>query len=94
MRKKKQEEKKAYPKKDQVIIRRRLTNEPPLDHMDEQIHFLDDCFGENANIEGPLDEAIQTVKKDESRSTVSLASKRNQLHVRKADYKEQVLQVL
>lgn len=60
------EEKKTLDKKSSIVgkretkpdpakvmrqINKSQTSEPPLDIADEQLNFIDDCFGESSNIE-------------------------------------------
>ena len=94
MRKRKEAAAKQQQTKETVIVRKRLTNEPALDHTEEQLVFLDDCFGEGSNMEVPVEEAIQALKRDDNRASAPPTSKRNQAHVRKADFKEQILNCL
>ena len=78
-------------KKQQKIIRKKPTMEPEIDPDEQQIIFLDDTFGPESHIEDQLDEAVRIMKRDDR---FAAATKKSQLNVRKADFKEQVLQVL
>lgn len=78
--------------KQQIVIRKRATLEPDFDIDEMQLKFIDDCFGEQANIEEALDRAVQQVKNEDRLQ--SLQSKKNPLNIRKPDYKEQILAVL
>lgn len=77
-----------------VVVKKRPTNEPELDIDEQQLLFLDDCFGEQANVENQLEEAIQIMKKDETRMMMAMIAKKNQMIIRRPDYKETVLNVI
>lgn len=51
--------KKQDPNSIPKTLRKRLTFEPPMDQTEEQLMFMDDAFGEGANMEGVLEEAVQ-----------------------------------
>ena len=79
-----------------TVLTKRLTNEPPLDQEEEQAIFLDDCFGEGVVIEFHLDKATNQMKKDEGRAPKdrNAQMKAKALKIKKAEYKEHVMQVL
>lgn len=78
-------------KKQQKIIRKKPMMEPEVDPDEQQVIFLDDTFGPESHIEDQLDEAVRIMKRDDR---YAAQTKKSQLNVRKADFKEQVLQVL
>ena len=59
-------------------------------------NFLDDCFGENVQIEARLEEAHAAMKRDEAKNAAKVLGFKNKFsnNTRKADYKEFVIQVM
>lgn len=74
--------------KQSIVIRKRATLEPDIDHDDQQLQFLDEVFGEQAHMEEAMDRATEAVKRDESHKVSSTGVKKHQLSVRKPDFKE------
>ena len=60
-----------------VVVKKRPTNAPELDIEEQQLLFLDDCFGEQSNVENFLEEAISIMKKDETRMMLAMMAKKN-----------------
>lgn len=60
-----------------VVVKKRPTNVPELDIEEQQLLFLDDCFGEQSNVENFLEEAIAIMKKDETRMMLTMMAKKN-----------------
>ena len=58
--------------------------------------FIDDCFGEQPDIERWLEDANQQMKRDEGRNQTlkSGLSRKNPLRVRKTDFKEMIMNTL
>jgi hypothetical protein len=61
--------------KQSVVIRKRATLEPDIDHDDQQLQFLDEVFGEQAHMEEAMDRATAAVKRDESRNVTTTIKK-------------------
>lgn len=78
------------------ILKSRVSNEPPLEATEEEANFLDDCFGENVDVESYLDEAKAQLKRDEARMVnKNVASKQRALRMTKKPlFKETVIGVL
>lgn len=77
-----------------VVVKKRPTNAPEIDIDEQQLLFLDDCFGEQSNVEVLLEEAIGIMKKDETRMLLAMMAKKNSMLIRRPDYKETVLNVI
>ena len=73
--------------KQSVVIRKRPTLEPDLDHNEQQIQFLDEVFGEQSQIEEAIDRASLALKRDEARN-FGKGIKKNKYSIRKPDFKE------